>query len=665
MGGENPDKLGSSFFQRLVEQSLAGAYLFGQHHFLYVNRAMAELFGYQPEEIVGKLGPLDLTHLEGQALVQENVRRLLSAETEGALHQFRGLRKDGTSIWCEAFSRRIEYQGQSAVIGMLVDITKRKRAEEQLRSRGEELTTLFELSTRLRKAKSSDEMLAVVLREAGRQLKADAGWVELLSPDRTCFTITLADGFWQAHTGLTFPAVQGLCGLVLSTGEPYVSENYSVDPRALSVDAATETGPAVCALLRSEEELLGVLVLARRLQAEVCPFAPHQMRLLASIGEMVGTALRRQRLFESAQHRLRKIEALRTIDMAITGSLDLRVTFSVALDVITNQLGVDAAAILLLNTHTKTMEYAAWRGFITEGPRPTHLRLGEGYAGRAALERETVHIPNLSEIEPDPVQSPLLEEEGFATYYALPLIAKGRIQGVLEIFHRSSLESDGEWTAFLETLAGQTAIAIENVALFDSLERANIELIQAYDATIEGWGRALDLRDEETEGHSQRVTEMTVQLARAMGMSEEEIVHVRRGALLHDVGKIGIPDSILLKPGKLTDEEQKVIERHPRLAYEMLSPIAYLRPAIDIPYCHHEKWDGTGYPRGLKAEEIPLAACIFAVVDVFDALTSDRPYRKSWSKEKALRYIREQSGKHFNPRVVEAFLKMIVEGDTT
>jgi putative nucleotidyltransferase with HDIG domain len=209
---------------------------------------------------------------------------------------------------------------------------------------------------------------------------------------------------------------------------------------------------------------------------------------------------------------------------------------------------------------------------------------------------------------------------------------------------------------FLQTLAGQAAIAIENASLLDDLQRSNLELMLAYDATLEGWSRALDLRDRETEGHTQRVAELALRLARTMGFPAERLEHVRRGALLHDIGKMGIPDGILLKPGPLTEEEWQVMRMHPVYARDLLYPITYLRQAIDIPFCHHEKWDGTGYPRGLKGEEIPLPARIFAVVDVWDALLSDRPYRAAWSKEKALAHLQEQSGKHFDPKVVDVFL---------
>ena len=242
--------------------------------------------------------------------------------------------------------------------------------------------------------------------------------------------------------------------------------------------------------------------------------------------------------------------------------------------------------------------------------------------------------------------------------HVIPLISKGEVKGVMTVFHRKEFTPNPAWSSFLETLAGQAAIAIDVTQMFDKLQRANVELAVAYEATIEGWSQAMDLRDKETEGHTQRVTQMSLRLGKAMQLSEEEILHMRRGALLHDIGKLGVPDHILLNPNKLTDEEWLIMRKHPEFAYDMLHSIAYLRGSLDIPYCHHEKWDGTGYPQGLKGEQIPLAARIFAIVDVWDALTSDRPYRKAWSKPDALQYIREQSGKHFEPKVVEAFLKV-------
>ena len=238
-----------------------------------------------------------------------------------------------------------------------------------------------------------------------------------------------------------------------------------------------------------------------------------------------------------------------------------------------------------------------------------------------------------------------------------PLKLKSDLIGVLYVDNRAHAGIFGESdVGLLSAFADQAAVAIDGARLFEELQESHRELEKAYQATLEGWVRALDLRDKETEGHTQRVTILTERLARAIGVDEQALVHIKRGALLHDIGKMGISDSILLKPGGLTDEERKLMQKHPVYAFEMLSPIDFLVPAIDIPYCHHEKWDGTGYPRGLKEEEIPFAARIFPVVDVWDALTSDRPYHKAFPPAEVRQRINDDAGKHFDPRVVEVFM---------
>jgi putative nucleotidyltransferase with HDIG domain len=320
---------------------------------------------------------------------------------------------------------------------------------------------------------------------------------------------------------------------------------------------------------------------------------------------------------------------------------------------------VDAAAVLLLNPATQMLEYMAGRGFKTGSIERYRLRMGEGTSGQATMERHLMQALNLEELEDDQTYTALMQAEGFATYFSVPLIAKGQVKGVLDIFNRTELNPEQDWIIFLETLSAQAAIAIDNTTLLEDLQRSNVELTLAYDTTLEGWSRALDMRDEETEGHTQRVAELTIQIASQLGMSDEEIIQIRRGALLHDIGKMGIPDEILRKPGPLTEEEWHIMRTHPLKAYELLTPILFLRPALDIPHYHHEKFDGSGYPNGLKGEQIPLAARIFTLADVWDALTSDRPYRKAWSEKKALDYIKEQSGKHFDPQILDIFLQII------
>jgi putative nucleotidyltransferase with HDIG domain len=320
---------------------------------------------------------------------------------------------------------------------------------------------------------------------------------------------------------------------------------------------------------------------------------------------------------------------------------------------------VDAADVLLLHPYQQTLQHAAGQGFRTRAIEGADVHMNDAFAGRCVMERRIIQVFDSAQIIENKPFTRLWLDENFSNYICVPLIAKGEVKGVLEVYRRSQFIPNAEWLEFLETLAGQAAITIDNAQMFDNLQRVNMELAIAYDATIEGWSHAMDLRDKETEGHTQRVTELTILLAKAMGIKDKEILHIRRGALLHDIGKMGIPDHILLKEGPLTDEEWTIMRKHPLLAYEMIQPIRYLHQSLDIPLAHHEKWDGTGYPRGLKGEEIPLVARIFAIVDVWDAVTSSRPYRKAWSKKKTLAYIKEQSGKHFDPQVVDVFLSVI------
>ncbi|MCL5959106.1 MAG: GAF domain-containing protein, partial [Chloroflexi bacterium] len=375
---------------------------------------------------------------------------------------------------------------------------------------------------------------------------------------------------------------------------------------------------ALCAVMFEKERPLGALAVFKKTNS--VPFCPEDSSLAVTFAEQAAVAVVKARHYADSRRQLKLLQALHDIDTSIASSHHLSPILRVFLEKAVALLKVDAADVLLLNPQTQVIRYAAGSGLHTHALRHTHLKLGEGHAGRAALKKEIVRIANLSETPGEISRSPLLEKEQFVTYYAAPLIAKGQVRGVLEIFHRSPFVPSEDWLDTAQLLAGQLAIAIDNASLFDGLQRSHDELALAYDTTLEGWSRALDLRDKETEGHTQRVAEVTLRLAREMGVSGDYLLHIRRGALLHDIGKMGIPDSILLKPGPLSEEEWEIMRLHPVYAYQLLSPISHLQPALDIPYYHHEKWDGTGYPRGLRGEQIPIAARIFAVVDVWDAL---------------------------------------------
>ena len=372
-----------------------------------------------------------------------------------------------------------------------------------------------------------------------------------------------------------------------------------------------------------------------------------------------------RRVEEEIRQRLSELEVLYQSGVALSHIVDPKVIAQNIIDLLDQKMDWHHTTIRLYRPEDDSLELLAFnhpnvkseeeRRRVEERFRTSIAKKGQGLSGWVVQHHEVVRTGDLKH-DPRYVET----FPGLQSGLYVPIIIADRIIGVISIESERAnafSESDERLTI---TLAAQAAIAINNAQLFDDLQSSNTGLTLAYEATIKGWSHALDLRDKETEGHTQRVTDLTMELARQLGISDEELIHVQRGSLLHDIGKMGIPDHILLKPGELTDKEWATMKQHPGHAYEMLSPIRYLHSAaLDIPYCHHEKWDGSGYPRGLKGDQIPLAARIFSIVDVWDALTHDRPYRRAWSKEQALEYIRQGSGKHFDPRVVDAFLTLL------
>jgi HD-GYP domain-containing protein (c-di-GMP phosphodiesterase class II) len=351
----------------------------------------------------------------------------------------------------------------------------------------------------------------------------------------------------------------------------------------------------------------------------------------------------------------RQLTALVGVGHVINSSLGLTSVLEEVMDSLVTLTHAERGYLMLTNSEGKLKEQVA-RGM-------DHVSLdGESFAiSRTIVERvaksgEPVLTTNAKE-DPRFDQQLSIVEHNLRSILCVPLKLKDKVIGVIYVDNRVYTglfqESDLD---MLSAFADQAAVAIDNARLFDGLQLANEELKAAYDETIKGWALALELRDRETEGHTQRVTALTLVLAEKLGICGDELSQIKRGSLLHDIGKMAIPDEILRKPGELSLTERKFMELHPLFAKDMLDPIEFLHPAMDIPYCHHEKWDGSGYPRNLRGREIPFAARIFAVVDVWDALTSDRPYRAPMDPDEVRQIIREGSGKHFDPQVVDAFL---------
>jgi PAS domain S-box-containing protein len=653
-------------FHTLFDRALDGILIadMEMRRFVLGNNAIGQMLGYTQDEL-SSLGVDDIHPQEHLPYVVEQFTRQKRGEITLA-EDIPIRRKNGSIFYADINSTPVTLSGRAYMLGVFRDITLRKQREEEILSRSQELTTLYQLSRALADANDLENVINLVIRHAVESIHITFACIALLEDGdlltRAVYPVRSLDHDFNIGGRQPITALP-CCQRVLEQNEPVLlqakeSEVSRVERATLLLDFAQ----SVCLVplrvgdpSQNLNQALGVLILGEAREEKREPFTPAKVSLARSIGDQAATAIRRLLSREQADRRLERLASLSEIDRTIASNFDLRLSLQSILEHVSEQLGVDAADVLVLNPSLHTLDFAAGRGFRSTDIERTRLRLGEGQASRAALERSIVKIPDVAASRTAFARPELMKAEQVAAYFAVPLITKGQVKGVLEVYHRTALKPNEEWLDFLNTLAGQAAIAIDNVQLFENLQRSNTELVLAYDATIEGWSHALDQRDKETEGHTLRVTKMTVELAVIFGLSESELAQVRWGALLHDIGKLGVPDNILLKPGPLTDEEWVVMRKHPTLAYEMLSPIHYLHAALDIPYCHHEKWDGTGYPRGLKGEQIPLTARIFAVVDVWDALTSDRPYRKAWSKEKARQHIQAEAGSHFDPQVVKTF----------
>ena len=585
-------------------------------------------------------------------------------------HEYRFVRKDGQVIWLHDVHRllRDEDNQPREIVGAWANITERKQAEQTIRQHITELETLYESGLELGQLFSPK----VIAHKLIDLMRTKLEWhhtvirlyheedetLELLAFNLpTMINTAEYEAIKERFKTLITKAGDGLSGWAVQHGQAVRVGELAQDSRYVEIQPGLHSGMYVP--LKAGERMVGVI----SIESEISnAFSEADEHLVITLANQAAVALENSRLHEETMHQIKRLEALHAIDQSITGTFDQRSTLDVLLTHTLDQLEADAAVVFLLEPYQQTLQYSIGKGFHTHLIETTNLKLSETFAGRAIIERRMIYVSDqeiwaLDARKTNPALAKLWLEEGFKCMDAVSLISKGQVKGLLSVYHRKAFTPNPAWSSFFETLAGQAAIAIESTQLFNGLQKANMELAVAYDATIEGWSRAMDLRDRETEGHTERVSEMSMRLGKAMELGEEYLVQLRRGALLHDIGKLGVPDNILLKVDKLTDEEWQIMKRHPQFAYDMLNSITYLRRALDIPYCHHEKWDGTGYPQGLKGTQIPLAARIFAIVDVWDALTSDRPYRQAWSKQETLKYIREQSGKHFDPQVVDIFLK--------
>ncbi|MBI5296010.1 MAG: PAS domain S-box protein [Chloroflexi bacterium] len=535
------------------------------------------------------------------------------------------------------------------------------RLYEETRRRLSELEVVSRVSFALRSTQDPNRMLPTLMKEILRSMETDAASIWLYNPRTYMLDRVIASG-WQNEIDIkSLHPHESIVGHVYQTGEVHLIQDFPKDPYTHPVlaDQKGEGWGGIAVPIRTTSQTIGAVIVAVPQPRKV---EHHQAQLLITLAEIAGSAIHRAQLYDQSEEQVRRLTALRDVDTAIASSFDLHTTLSILLDHTLSQLNVDAATILTYNADMRTLNHIASLGFRRSSSIQASMRINNRLLNQALLERRDIFVENIAG-EINHHRKELAVGENFVSYFATPLTSKGHVKGLLEVYLRQPFMPQSNWVDFFHTIAGQAAIAIDNSQLFENLQRTNQELALAYDTTLEGWGRALELRDKETQGHTLRVTELTVRLSRRLGIPETALIHIRRGVLLHDIGKMAVPDHILKKTGPLTLDEWAEMRQHPKYAYDLLYPIPYLRPALDIPYAHHEFWNGEGYPRGLKGENIPVAARIFAVVDVYDALLYDRPYREAWPKDKVSKYLLAESGTHFDPAIVSEFLRMLEEDE--
>jgi PAS domain S-box-containing protein len=615
-------------FRLLVDQSPYAITVIQGNNVVFINKtALTLMHAKSPADLVGH--PIaDFIHPDGLATTLERIQRMWKGEPNLYPVQDRYVRCDGVTIPVEVIAAPFTYQGRPAIQVLVQDTTERNRAEEALQASEERYRLLAEnMSDTVWLMDMNLKILYIspsVVRQRGFTLEE----LNQLRLDQQMAAESLQRSL-QLMSEVLSPEN-------LAKREPGSARR--IDIEFYRKDGTTFWAECAFTLILNKEGVpTGILGAAREITE-------------------------RRRAEAVTQRQLRQFAALRNIDNAIRGSLDLRLTLSIILREAVAQLGVDAARILILHSQTKVLEFAAGTGFRTSALQRAELRLGQGFAGQAALDQRTIHVPDLRIRKTDFLQLDNFAAEQFVTYCAVPLVTKGQVIGVMEVFSRSFTpleERMGDWEEFMQTIADQAAIAVENTHLFMSLQQTNLDLTRSVDDVLDAWAHALDVREKESPGHTRRVAEEAVRLAKMQGMSDTELLGLRRGALLHDIGKMVIPDSILLKVDPLTPDELKILQRHPVYAYELLSASPALRSVLDIPYCHHEKWDGSGYPRGLQGERIPLPARIFAVVDAWDSMVGDRPDRTILSREAALARLRNQSEVDFDPKIVAEYIQAL------
>lgn len=569
---------------------------------------------------------------------------LLYVITAGFSHRIAGMESMGMIL-----SRCVFNLLSAFVMGYMFDFVEKESREKARRM--VELTALSGFATLFDSTLSEDKVYDNLCEAISRSINPDVVLVFRWDPDRGELAVVASEGVGESEASIVLPRDYGLVGKVLDNRESMMVRDTDLEWGYRQFLETHRIRSALYSPLKWRDEIYGVVFAGNHLKDS---FTPYDLNLMSALAVQAAVAVHNSRLYADLQNRIGELHAIFEIDKAITSAIDLETVLHQIVQMSLALLNAKTSSIMLLDEDSQELVIAAAHGLSEEYLDKGPIKVGESIAGRVIQEGRPIAVYDIR-TDPRHAYPEHARMEGLCSLLSVPLSLKGRVIGVLNLYTEEPHHFTPHEINLFTGLASQAAIAIENARLFESLEEIYIEVITAL-------ASAIDARDAYTHGHSNRVMEYSVAIAEEMGLSPAEVDIIRNASILHDVGKIGIKEKILKKPGLLTEEERREMEYHPFIGTRILQSVKLLEPVMPLVYHHHERFDGTGYPDGLKGEEIPLGSRIIAVADAFESMTSDRPYRKALPLEEALAELKRGAGKQFDPQVVQVFLKLVEEG---
>ena len=559
----------------------------------------------------------------------------------------------GRFIWPgaigEAMGRYIFFMLAALIMGYMAEFTERESREKTRRT--VELTALSGFATVFDSTLLEGKVYANLANAITRSISPDVVLIFGFNEEQGQLYVNASDGVSESEANLSIPVEYGMISRVIQSKEAILLEDTDQEPGFRQLLESQRIRSAIYAPMKWREEVYGVAFAGSQERESL---NENDMNLISALSVQAALAIHNSRLYSDLEDRIGELHAIFEIDKAITSAIDLETVLQQIVQMSIGLLDAKISSIMLIDEDSQELIIAAAHGlsegYIQKGP----IKIGESIAGRVIQEGRPIAVDDIRD-DPRHAYTDYARMEGLCSLLSVPLSLKDRVIGVLNIYTDEPHSFNPHEINLFTSLASQAAIAIENARLFESLEEIYIEVITAM-------ASAIDARDAYTHGHSQRVTEYAVAIAEGMGLSPAEVDIIRNASILHDVGKIGIKEDILKKPGRLTEEERREMEYHPFIGTKILQSVKLLAPVMPLVYHHHERFDGTGYPDGLRGEEIPYGARIIALADAFESMTSDRPYRKALPLEEAMAELRYGSGRQFDPRIVEIFMRLAENG---